>query len=186
MARKKSGLEESAFKPPFFTPSIGSNAYKIPDEYEMKLLDMYTKLTETDPDIKDYEIPNILENEFNIPKEIIPIDKSFLKSWNIIGTNIVDFEKWLYNGYFWLLLSNHIEDIDMLWQDIWAALDKYKDEKKENLRNSKLFLVDVKKLIEIGKLDASAIGMLQTAGNGKVYINYIDFFILLGRLGLFK
>lgn len=193
MRRKRSGLEGSAFEPPFYTPSVGSHAYKIPEDYETELLDIYTKCTEETPDIKIDELGSILEHEFRIPSEIIP-DMESLKSWAIEGTDVVDFEKWLYNGYFWLLLKNHIGDVDMLWQDVWSALDSVSSEKdarkthtdKDALRSEKLYLSDVKKLIELGKLEASAVGMLQTAGNGKVYVGYVDFFVLLGRLGAFK
>lgn len=189
MRRKKSGLESTAFAPPFYTPTIGANAYKIPEEYESDLLDMYTKLTSEEennstPDITIEQLPNILLKEFRIPIEIIPDENELKLSWSIPGTNVVDFEKWLYNGFFWLLLSEHIEDVDMLWQDIWSALNV--DKSLENLRKEKMYLKDVKKLIEIGKLDASAVGMLQTAGNGKVFISYVDFFVLLGRLGMFN
>lgn len=183
MARKKIGLESTAFEPPFFTPDIGANAYKIPEEYETLLIDTYMKYTELNPDIFIQDIPTLLENELHIPKNLIPKDQNELKSWLVDGTDILDFEKWLYNGYFWLILSENLETIDMLWHDIWVALGITSN---EQLRSNKLYLNDVKTLIGIGKLDANAIGMLQTAGNGKVYIDYIDFFKLLGRLGVFK
>lgn len=187
MGRKKGGLELVAFEPPFYksTSGLSSNAYSIPEEYEIELIDIYSKLTELEPDIKVNDLPDILKDELRIPIEIIPKDDEF-KTWAIDGTDILDFEKWLYNGYFWLLLINNINDIDMLWQDIWSALRNGDTLTKEKLRSEKLYLNDVKKLIEIGKLDASAIGMLQTAGNGKVFISYVDFFILLGRLGMFR
>lgn len=186
MVKRKTGLEVTAFQPPFYksTSGLNSKAYNIPEEYEIELIDIYSKLTELEPDIKVKDLPNILRDELGIPIEIIPKDNEF-QSWAIDSTNILDFEKWLYNGYFWLLLINNINDVDMLWQDVWSALNNKEVLDKEKLRNEKLYLNDVKKLIEIGKLDASAIGMLQTAGNGKVYISYVDFFILLGRLGMF-
>lgn len=193
MRRKRSGLEGTAFEPPFYTPTIGSHAYKIPEDAETELLEIYTKLTEEKPDIEVADLQLILETEFQIPAELVPSMQE-LTSWAIEGTDVVDFEKWLYNGYFWLLFSKYIEEIDMLWQDVWTALDSVSAKKGEEkfqrdkgaLRSRKLYLSDVKKLIEVGKLDASAVGMLQTAGNGKVYIGYVDFFVLLGRLGVFK
>lgn len=193
MRRKRSGLEGTAFEPPFYTPTIGSHAYKIPEDDETELLDIYTKLTEEKPDIEVNDLAGILENEFRIPVELVPSAQE-LHSWAIEGTNVVDFEKWLYNGYFWLLLNKYIDDVDMLWQDVWAALDpvtakngvEQVQRDRDALRSQRLYLLDVKKLIEVGKLDASAVSMLQTAGNGKVYIGYVDFFVLLGRLGVFK
>ncbi|GAV28633.1 hypothetical protein PMKS-002107 [Pichia membranifaciens] len=193
MGRKRSGLEGTAFEPPFYTPTIGSHAYKIPEDDETELLEIYTKLTQEKPDIEVDDLAGILENEFRMPVELVPSTQE-LHSWAIEGTNVVDFEKWLYNGYFWLLLNKHIDDVDMLWQDVWAALDPVTSKNggeqvqrdKDALRSQRLYLSDVKKLIEVGKLDANAVSMLQTAGNGKVYIGYVDFFILLGRLGVFK
>jgi hypothetical protein len=186
MARKKSELDTYAFQPPFYTSAIGAHAYKIPEEYEATLIDIYTKNTEENPDIHLRDIPKLLEDELNIPTEILP-NENQLKSWLITGTDILDFEKWLYNGYFWLLLSKNFENVDMLWNDIWLSLDdKLKNISNSDLRSRKLYVTDVKKLIEIGKLDANAIGMLQTASNGKVYIEFVDFFKLLGRLGVFK
>lgn len=186
MRRKRSGLENSAFSPPFYTPNIGSNAYNIPEEYESELIDIYTNFTEEIPDIKLEELPKLLKNELHIPEELIPNQEEF-RSWLIDGTEIVDFEKWLYNGYFWLLLNNHIGEVDMIWSDIWSSLDTSSHtERIESLRTRKLYLADIRNLIKIGKLDASAVGMLQTAGNGKVFVTYIDFYVLLGRLGMFK
>lgn len=186
MTRKKIGLERTGFEPPFYTPDIGANAYNIPEEYETLLIDIYTKSTEINPDILIEEIPNLLRNELNVPEALIHVNENEFKSWAIDGTNILDFEKWLYNGYFWLILSGNLGTVDMLWNDIWAALGVNDTRNDSNLRVNKLYLKDVKKLIEIGKLDGNAMGMLQTAGNGKVYIDYIDFFKLLGRLGVFE
>lgn len=183
MRRQKSTHESTAFQQPFYIPEIGANSYVIPEEYENNLLDIYTSYTEESEDIHLSQLPGILTNDLKLPKEIIPVENE-LKSWAIENTDILDFEKWLYNGYFWLLLSRHLSDVDMIWDDVLAALGK--EGKSESLRLKVLNLSDIKKLIEIGKLDASAVGMLQTAGNGKPYVTFVDFFRLLGRLGAFK
>lgn len=191
MARRKTGLESTAFEPPFYNAEIGSHSYNIPEEYETLLIDIYTKYTEEAPDIDISLLPELMENDLNVPREIVPT-QSELKSWAIEGTEILDFEKWLYNGFFWLLLGDHTEDIDLLWIDIWSNLTEGKSsdisslEQKESLRAKKLYFADITKLISIGKIDASAMGMLQTGGNGKLFVTYVDFFIILGRLGAFQ
>lgn len=185
---RKTGIEATAFEPPFYKPSIGLNSYKIPENYETKLLDLYTEILENTQksDITKDELEDILETYFMIPKELILQDND-LDDWLIEGTDVVDFEKWLYNGYFWLLLKDKISIVDMIWKDICSALDTGNDLLTPNkLREKKIYLTDVRKLIEIGKMEANCIGMLQTISNGKVYINFVDFFILLGRLGVFN
>lgn len=186
MARRKSGLQGTAFEPPFYTSSVGSNAYTIPPKYETQLLDIYTHHTEEKPDIHLEEIPSLLIDGLNVPAEVVP-NRDELTSWLIEGTEVLDFEKWLYNGYLWLLLGDNLDDVDLLWEDIWETLEKdINTEDKNLLRRKRLYLKDVKTLINIGKLDANAMEMLQTAGNGKVYIDYLDFFKLLGRLGVLQ
>lgn len=181
MGRRKSGLEATAFEPPFYEPTIGPFSYNIPDEYESVLIDIYTKYTSITPDITIDQINGILHDEFNVPIEILPSNDE-LEKWVIEGTNILDFEKWLYYGHFWMILSENIDDVDILWNDLWGNLGVVTEGK--NIRERKLYLAEITKLNKIGKLDANAIGMLQTAGNGKLFITYIDFFILLGRLGI--
>lgn len=191
MGRRRTGLESTAFEPPFYNSEIGSHSYNIPEEIETLLIDIYTKHTEENPDIDISELPQLIQDELNVPKEIIPSEGD-LKAWAIEGTSILDFEKWLYNGFFWLLLGDHVEDVDTLWIDIWSNLLGFKNDegtlldRKDSLRTKRLYFADIKKLITIGKIDANAMGMLQTGGNGKLYVTYVDFFVLLGRLGVFQ
>lgn len=183
MGRRKSGLELTAFNPLFYESDFGKNSYNIPDEYESILIDIYTQRTAEIPDIISDQINNILQEKFKLPNEILPT-KEELKKWTIDGTNILDFEKWLYNGYFWMILSENIDDVDIIWNDLWGNLNN--NDNMDNIRTKKLYLSDINKLNNIGKLEANAIGMLHTAGNGKLYVTYVDFFILLGRLGILQ
>lgn len=182
MKRKISHLETTAFQAPFYTPTVGANSYVIPEEYETVLLDIYTSHTEESEDIHLSQLRDILIDDLKLPNEVVP-NEAELKSWTIEKTDILDFEKWLYNGHFWLCLSNHLKDVDMLWDDLWTALGTKGN--PEEIRKKVLHLTDVKKLIDIGKLDANSVEMLQTVSEGKLYVTYVDFFRLLGRLGAF-
>ncbi|ONH76019.1 hypothetical protein BOH78_1542 [Pichia kudriavzevii] len=184
MGKRKSGLEVTALTPPFYTSPIGSNAYNIPEEYEAILLDIYTRYTEEKPDIHLSDITKLLVDEIGIPENLVPKGDG-LTSWLIPGTDILDFEKWLYKGYFYLLLREHIDEVDMIWEDLWITLDP-KIIEKGDLRSKRLYLTHINKLISVGKIDANSIGMLQTGGGGKVYVDFIDFFKLLGRIGAFS
>lgn len=183
MARQKSNLKSTAFQQPFYTPEVGANTYVIPDEYENILLDIYTSHTCDSDDIHISQLQEILRSDLQLPIELIPTENE-LSSWAIENTDILDFEKWLYNGYFWLLLSRHISEVDMIWNDVWAALGK--EDTIVSLRLKVLSLSDIRHLISIGKLDVNAEDMLHTAANGNSYITFVDFFRLLGRLGAFK
>lgn len=189
--RKRDRLEYTAFSPPF---DQRTHEHNIPQKYEDILLDGYTNFCEiknTD-DIKLDNLAEAIEKYIGVPFKLIP-DKNELRSWCIDNTEIVDFEKWLYNGYLWLKIVENMDIADDYWKMILKLLNGgseksngNENELDDNDRFKKLYLNDVKKLVKIGRIDADIIGMLQTASRGKVFINYIDFVVLLGRLGEFN
>lgn len=184
--RKRDKLEYTAFSPPF---DQRTHEHNIPQKYEDILLDGYTNFCElknTD-DIKLDDLAEAIEKYIGVPFKLIP-DENELKDWCIENTKIVDFEKWLYNGYLWLKIVENMDIADTYWKMILKLLNSGNNngDLGDNERFKKLYLNDVKKLVKVGKIDADIIGMLQTASKGKVFINYVDFVVLLGRLGEFN
>lgn len=177
MAKRKQLELEMAFAPPFYPLSN----YPIPLEDETILVDMFSKLTATldEPDLVVGMLAMALQ-ELSVPAELIPSAEDFLKQgWCIDQTDIVDFEKWLYKGHWWLLLGRNVAVVDK-W---WHVLGK-------ELRTEEVAVNELYALFQTAKIGdgthgyAQVVEMFNLASDGKLYIDYLDFYVLLGRLGL--
>lgn len=161
-----------AFKPPFYTG--GSSDYTIPEKYEEKLLDTYTQIQEVSNEEEfDLQFTNIHDaiQMLGVPPEVIVGLKK--GEWCIDSTNIVDFDKWLYMGFFWLILGQNYEIVDSVWFQLTNSTNR-----KGSIKFNKLDT-----MIRDLKLDLDVKSMFDLASNNKNFINYIDLFTILGRLG---
>lgn len=172
----------AAFRPPFCTAYVGD--YTIPEKYETRLLDVYAEMTgpgedaidasiaNSDPDLHFSALPSAIE-ALGVPPEVItglrPAD------WCISGTDIVDFDKWLYNGYFWLLLGLNVETVDALWLQFAHTMDRTSGVSRKQLASM------VKEL----RLDLDVDSMFKLASGATAStISYVNLYTILGRLAL--
>lgn len=153
-----------AFEPPFYR----STNYTIPEDCEAELIEAYTAACGAEPDMVFAQIRPTLR-AWGVPPEVIVLDQP---DWCIGDTDVVDIDKWLYEGHFWLLLSRNIGIVDTFWGHLVAGGD----------RRASITLQDLQTMVQDVKLDLDTRKMFSIATETDS-ISYVDLFRILGRIG---
>lgn len=160
-----------AFNPPFYTGD--GSGYIIPEKYEEKLLDIYSDIQQgfEEFDLRFNNLQDAIQMMGVPPEVIVGLRK---EEWCIESTDIVDFDKWLYMGFFWLVLGQNFELVDPIWFQLTDS----------NKRTGTITYKKLNEMITELKLELDVESMFQLASNNKNHIKYIDIFTILGRLGV--
>ncbi len=192
--RKKSFAQRVAFDSIY----AKSRASRIPQEIQDELLDAYTRFCDKNDteDILLKDIPQLLKTELNVSDKLLMfINVQYfcmdaLETTDSEQAQIVDFEKYLYEGALLLQLNSQIDIIDYYWNMTLATL-KGKSLLPEKENNSsykeRIYLDDLKRLCERLKQDVPTnvmLDMITVINDGqRVWMNYMDFALVLGRTG---
>ncbi|GME85597.1 unnamed protein product [Ambrosiozyma monospora] len=158
----------------------------IPQPIEDKLLDAFTNFSEYKgiDDILISQLPELFVKYLHISPKLA----YFIKSEQFVlegTTDIVDFEKYLFNGYLFLTLNKGIKTLDFYWNLVVPESPS-----NEPAYKRKLYMNDIKKLTEIiGDTNEVSSDLLidmltvPNSGEDKLYVDYFDFGLILGRIG---
>lgn len=158
---------------------------KIPDEVEDEILTRYAEFSlEGDMVVKDM-VPYF--ESLELPRRFY---KHVRKDQVVIeGTDIVDFDKLLKLTYHILVFMDNETLIDSLWELLIRSSGKDRNGSVWDIKDHVLSIKDFQK-IENYLGDAqniSLIDMVSVATGGKrVYITYLDFAYVLGKLGYLR
>lgn len=158
----------------------------LPVEIEDEILGAYSVFATEEQDMKRSQVVDFF-NMLKLPKDLYHLVHT--KNLCIEGTDIVDFERLLKDTYYLLIYMDNIELID----DLWALLvhSTGRDERYPNvqLRNHILSVKELQKSFNYCGIDQTReiVEMVAVATDGeRVYMDYLDFARILGRLGLLR
>lgn len=161
------------------------NEARMPAEVEDEVLGCYARYSLTGdmlckdlvPFFEDLQLPRRFYK--NVRKEQVAIE----------GTGIVDFELLLRVTYHLLVYMDNEPLIDQFWEMLLQASGKYGARGVRDQKDQVLSIKDLQKVENyLGDKDPrELIGMMSVATGGKrVYMTYLDFAEVLGKLGYLK
>lgn len=158
---------------------------KVPTEIEDEILTTYASFSlEHDMTVEDL---NKYFEQLELPRELykmIPMSELV-----VAGTNVVDFGKLLTSTYHLLIFMDNEEIITEMWSLLVEGCGRDRDFPQVRLKNHVLSLKDLQKIRNyVGVEQASGIvEMISVATGGRrVYITYLDFAYVLGKLGYLR
>ncbi|ODV85117.1 hypothetical protein CANARDRAFT_28419 [[Candida] arabinofermentans NRRL YB-2248] len=196
--RNKTHISESKA----FSPLYTDQKFNIPQQLDDKLLDSFTLFGEDNntEDLLLKDLGQFLRTYLKIPDKLLFFVN--LEDFLMDGTDdIVDFEKYLYKGTLLLTLTENLPIIDMYWD---LLIDNLQSESPHNVLKKgkydgtadaekykiKLYIDDLSKLMKNLNDETPTsflMEMLIVSNNGmKVYTDYFDFALILGRIGELK
>ncbi|CCE62878.1 hypothetical protein TPHA_0D02410 [Tetrapisispora phaffii CBS 4417] len=158
---------------------------KIPDEIEDSILETFAKYSieedMTVANLKDYfnnlELPEILWSK-------IPSDEFCIE-----GTSIIDFDLLMKKTYHILIFMDNEDIIDELWGLFVKQSGRGAQFTNVKLKNHVFGVKDIMKVCNTVamKQNDRIIEMVSVATSGRrLYITYIDFAYIMGKLGLLR
>lgn len=158
---------------------------KIPQEIEDEILAVYANCSmEHDMTIKELDF---YFSELQLSKELRKMVSP--SELSIPDTDIIDFERLLQCTYHLLIFMDNEEIIDEMWRLLIHASGRDVSFPQVLLKNHVLSLKDVQKMSNSVGAESSdgIIEMVSCATSGKrVYITYLDFAYILGKLGYLR
>ncbi|CCF57537.1 hypothetical protein KAFR_0C05460 [Kazachstania africana CBS 2517] len=158
---------------------------EIPQDLEDEILATLANYN-IEKDMTTDDLENYFE-DLKLPKELYKLANK--QNLIVSNTRVVDFEKILKFTYHLLIFMDNESTID----ELWSVLIKYsgRDAQFPNvlLKNHILSTKDLQKISNSIGMDNSSgiIEMMNIATNGlKVYLNYLDFAYILGKLGYLR
>ncbi|AET39154.1 Rad33p Ecym_4074 [Eremothecium cymbalariae DBVPG len=158
---------------------------KIPQEIEDELLMAYANCTEGQDDLNMEDIGLFFE-ELGLSKQWYKMVRKDMVC--IEGTRVVDFEKLMDITYRLLVFMDNERTID----EQWSLLVRYsgRDEQfpQVKLRNHVLSAKDLQKcMVQVQMSGSAVVDMVSGVTKGpRVYVTYLDFAYLLGKLGYLR
>ncbi|QPG73321.1 hypothetical protein FOA43_000631 [Brettanomyces nanus] len=160
---------------------------------EAKLLDAFTlfcELHETQ-DVHLQDLKQLFQENLHINKKLIQfinLDEFRLEASG--NQDLVDFEKYLYNSALLLNLSQRLEIIDFYWELVLANIKGKGELTPAERKSAYQQTLDLKDIEQLSKNLKQAIpmdilmNMITLCNEGeRVYLNYMDFALILGRVG---
>lgn len=153
----------------------------IPREIEDEILTTYANYN-VEADMTTMELSSYF-TELQMPKELYKLLN--YQDLCIDGTNVVDFDNLVRATYHLLVFMDNQETIDEQWLLLVEFSGRGERFPRVNLRNHVLSIKDLQKISNaIGGDNGHLVDMMSCATNGKrVFITYLDFAYLLGKLG---
>lgn len=159
---------------------------EIPQEVEDEILETFAKYS-IDHDMNIDDIASYYE-DLQLPRELYKLIRN--EDVVIEGTNIIDFDKIVKQTFHLLIYMNNEDIINSFWTLLLknsSRMDKYPH---VHLKDHILSIKDLQKIDVLlnnsnnPNNNTDVIGMLTCATKGKrVYMTYLDFANVLGRLG---
>lgn len=166
-----------------------SRKKRIPQDTEDKLLDAYTIFCDENQieDVHSKDVRKLLLQYVGINKKLVHlVDPERFVMTDLAGSmaeNIVDFERYLYEGALLLKLNSQLSLIDQFWNLVQDALPSH-------AHKECLYLKDIQTLCKTLNVSAPMnvlFDMLTVGNKGEhPWMNYLDFALILGRVGLLK
>ena len=155
---------------------------KIPGELEDELLVAYATCTEGQDDMTAAQLPAFFE-DLQLPKEWYELVSPSRVC--IEGTDIVDFEKLMSATYRLLIFMDNEKTIDEHWELLLGASQRAERFGRVPARKQAVTLKDLQRCAaHVGMEPEQSVEMLAWAtGGSRVYVTYLDFAYLLGKLG---
>ncbi|AMD21646.1 HFL210Cp [Eremothecium sinecaudum] len=158
---------------------------KIPKDIEDEMLLAYSTCTDNQDDLTISDVSRFFK-ELHLPEEWYKlVDKQRIC---IDGTEVVDFEKLLSVTYRLLTFMDNERVIDDQWSLIVSYAGRLDRFPNTELRKQVLSLKDLQRCSsQLSMEPQQTLEMLACATEGrKVYITYLDFAYLLGKLGYLR
>ncbi|QLQ78306.1 hypothetical protein HG537_0A05530 [Torulaspora globosa] len=158
---------------------------KVPQEIEDEILATYAEFS-LEHDMTLDDLDKYFE-QLELPKELckmIPRNELVIE-----GTNVVDFTKLLTSTYHVLIFMDNEKTITEMWSLLVTSSGRDRDFPQVRLKNHVLSLKDLQKIRNyIGVEQSSGIvEMISVATGGRrVYMTYLDFAYILGKLGYLR
>ncbi len=193
--RKQTLAEKVAFESIY----AKSRTSRIPQEIQDELLDAYTKFCDRNDteDILIKYIPNLFKTELKVPGKLLTFinvqdfGMDGLETSSSDVSQIVDFEKYLYEGALLLRLNAQIDIIDYYWYMTLAIVNgksELSSAEKKTAYKQRIYLNDLKMLCQKLKQDVPTsvmLDMITVINDGeRAWMNYMDFALVLGRTGI--
>lgn len=157
----------------------------LPQEIEDEMLNVFAKYS-IDHDMNTDDLPGYFE-DLSLPSDLYNLVRK--EDLVVERTNIIDFDKILRCTYYLLIYIDNEDIIDNFWEMLLKNSGRMKKFPNVKLRNHVLSIKDLQKVSNvIGMTDGSGIiEMMSCATHGsRVYLSYLDFANILGRLGLLR
>ena len=158
---------------------------KIPQDIEDSILDVYANYS-IDHDMTTDDLPSFF-NEVGVPPDLSKLVRN--DELVIEGTNIVDFQELLRSTYNIFLYAKNEVVITGLWKRLLEESGRSSQFPNVTYMNHIISVKDLQKVANsVGFADQAAlINMMSCATHGKrVFMTYLDFAEILGKLGLLK
>lgn len=177
-------------KQAFDTVWSGSKKSQIPQEVEDRLLDSFTRFCEdkSREDVYLEDLTELFQDYVGIDQTVVYFiekDKYVIEG---LDRQIVDFEKYLYQGALVVAMEEKKDVVDYYWQMVMENLKgmALTASEKSSVWKRKLSLKEVDKLMRNMKQSTTTdvlMKMLQVGGAGKLYVTWWDMGVILGRIG---
>ncbi|SCU89079.1 LANO_0D03862g1_1 [Lachancea nothofagi CBS 11611] len=154
---------------------------KIPSEIEDDILGAFATYS-IESDMTSADLRSYFE-DLQMPRELTKMVND--RDLCIEGTNIVSFEKLLKTTFHLLVFMNNAEIVDTQWSMLVQACGRDAQFPHVALRSHVLSIKDLQKVANSISMDnGRLIEMMSCATNGtRVYVTWLDFAFLLGKLG---
>ncbi|SCU95058.1 LADA_0G13168g1_1 [Lachancea dasiensis] len=154
---------------------------KIPAEIEDDILSAFANYS-LESDMTSANLPAFY-SDLQLPEDVTKMIKA--QDVCIEGTDIISFDKLLKTVFHLLVFMNNGENIDAQWSMLVHACGRDSQFPQVALRNHVLSIKDLQKITNSINMDSGKlVEMMSYSTNGtRVYITWLDFAFLLGKLG---
>lgn len=161
------------------------NRYRIPTTVEDDILAVFANHINEEGDLLQDEVPSFFQ-ELQLEQDLTSLID--VKDLLIDDTNLVDFDQLMKQTGYILIYMNNADIIDQYWTLMIKNCGKDKSMPQiSNLRRQQLYVKDLQKIINVVGGQFNIIELLTVANQGKkIYISYLDFAMVLGKLGYLK
>lgn len=158
---------------------------KIPQVVEDEILGVFANYS-IDHDMTIRDLP-LYFGDLQLPKDLWKLVRE--EDLIVEGTDVIDFDKIVRSTYELLIFMDNADIIDNLWGLLVKNAGRDRQFPNVKLRDHVLSIKDLQKISTVINNEPSGgfIEMLSSATGGKrVYMTYIDFAKVLGKLGYLK
>lgn len=158
---------------------------KVPQDIEDEMLSVYANYSiEHDMNTDDLES---YFKDLELPRDLYKLVRR--EDLVIEGTNVIDFESLIRNTYYILIYIDNEDVIRSLWSSMVKNCGRDKEFPNIQLTDHVLSVKDLQKISNVvGMTDQS--GLIQMMGcateGNRLYLTYLDFAAVLGKLGLLR
>lgn len=159
--------------------------YRIPTEIEDEILVVFSHHINEDGDLLQNTLSGFFQ-ELQLDSDLVAlIDTDRLL---IDDTKVVDFDLLMKQIGYILIYMNNLDIIDQYWSLLIKNSGKAEPQQHMTSdRNCKFYVKDLQKIVNVVGGQFNIIDLITVANNGeRTYITYLDFAVVLGKLGYLK